>query len=66
MRTITHSADSGHAYIRQQATGARIGGAGGGDAISWFSPTRGTVAVETTEAGCTALSGVLLGELFVL
>ena len=46
-------------------TGATRGGAGGGGAISWFLPTRGTVAAGKTEAEGKALSKVLLRVLFV-
>ena len=41
-------------------TGATRGGAGGGGVISWFLPTRGTVAARKTEAECIAFSEVLL------
>ena len=46
-------------------TGATRGGAGGGGVVSWFLPTRGTVATGETEAECIALSEVLLRVLFV-
>ena len=46
-------------------TGATRGGAGGGGVVSWFLPTRGTVAAGLTEAECIELSEVLLRVLFV-
>ena len=46
-------------------TDATRGGAGGGGAISWFLPTRGTVAAGKTEAEGIALSELLLRVLFV-
>ena len=46
-------------------TGATRGGGGGGGVVSWFLPTRGTVAAGETEAECIELSEVLLRVLFV-
>ena len=46
-------------------TGAKRGGAGGKDAITWFSQTRGTVKVGTIEVEYIALSEVLQEVLIV-